>query len=113
MDLLFKQKLIVTIVNKGWEKRVVDASKKAGAEGGTIIYGRVTGIHEQQTLFGILVEPEKEIILTLAHEDKCDKILEAIVAAAELNNPGTGLAFVLDVEKVAGIVHMMNKKGNN
>ncbi len=35
--------LIVTIVNKGWGDIVVEASIKAGAEGGTILFGRGVG----------------------------------------------------------------------
>lgn len=62
--------LIVTIVNKGFAQEVVEASKKAGAEGGTILQGRGTGIHEKAKLFNIVIEPEKEVILTLIDRKK-------------------------------------------
>ena len=97
--------LIVTIVNKGEAEKAVDASKKAGAEGGTIIWGRGTGIHEHAKLFGITIEPEKEIILTLIDRRKTAKVLDAIIKETELNKPGKGIAFVLEVEEVAGINH--------
>jgi nitrogen regulatory protein PII len=100
--------VIVTIVNKGDSDKVVDASKKAGAEGGTIINGRGTGIHEQAKLFNILIEPEKEVILTLITRDKTGDVLEAINQDAELNTPGKGIAFVLEVEKTVGINHLLN-----
>lgn len=101
--------LIVTIVNKGFAEEVVDASKKAGAEGGTIIHGRGTGIHEVEKIFGIPIEPEKEIVLTLIESSKTDKVLEAISKAIELYKPGKGIAFVLDVKKTVGICHLLNK----
>ncbi len=41
--------LIVTIVKKGWGDEVIKASRKAGAQGGTILFGRGTGIHENKT----------------------------------------------------------------
>lgn len=97
--------LIVTIVNKGEAEKAVDASKKAGAEGGTIIWGRGTGIHEHAKLFGITIEPEKEIILTLIDRRKTARVLDAIIKETELNKPGKGIAFVLEVEEVAGINH--------
>lgn len=97
--------LIITIVNKGFADMIVDVSKEAGAEGGTIVYGRGTGIHEQAKLFGIPIEPEKEMILTLVPREKGDRILEAILDKGELCKPGRGVAFVLDVEKTAGINH--------
>lgn len=97
--------LIVTIVNKTQSEVVVEASKKAGAEGGTIIFGRGTGVREQAKLFGITIEPEKELILTLIKRDLTEKVLESIVTEGELNKPGKGIAFVLEVEKVVGINH--------
>ncbi|WP_026907925.1 P-II family nitrogen regulator [Paucisalibacillus globulus] len=100
--------LIITIVNKGDSEKVVDASKSAGAEGGTIINGRGTGIHEQAKLFNILIEPEKEVVLTLITRDKTEAVLDAINKDAELNIPGKGIAFVLEVEKTVGINHLLN-----
>jgi hypothetical protein len=38
--------LLVTIVRKSWGDRVLEASVKAGASGGTVIFGRGRGIHE-------------------------------------------------------------------
>lgn len=104
--------LIVTIVNKGDSDLVVDASKEAGAEGGTILSGRGTGIHEQAKLFNILIEPEKEIVLTLISRDKTADVLQAIEDKAALNQPGKGIAFVLEVEKTIGINHILNKMVN-
>lgn len=101
--------LIVTIVNKGHSHVVVDASKKIGAEGGTILGGRGTGVHERAKLFGIAIEPEKEIILTLVPHEAVEKVLGAIVDEAELNKPGKGITFVLDVSRVAGIKHLLEE----
>ncbi|MBP2242188.1 nitrogen regulatory protein PII [Cytobacillus eiseniae] len=99
--------VIVTIVNKGHSERVVDASKKAGAEGGTILNGRGTGIHEQAKLFSFTIEPEKEIILTLIDRRKTEQVLQAIMVEGELEKPGKGIAFVLEVERTIGICHLI------
>lgn len=98
--------LIVSIVRKGWGDTVLEASMKAGAHGGTIVFGRGTGIHEQQRILGIPIEPEKEIVLTLTYADQSEAILQEIVRAAELDKPGHGLAFVVPVDKVAGVPHV-------
>ncbi|AXJ00519.1 nitrogen regulatory protein P-II family [Cyclonatronum proteinivorum] len=100
-----KFQLIVSIVDKGSCDKVVEASRKAGAEGGTIIYGRGTGIREKTKLFSMLIEPEKEVVLTLIPEKKTELVLKEIVEATELNQPGKGIAFVLNVESTAGICH--------
>lgn len=99
--------LIVTIVAKGQAEKIVRASKKAGAEGGTILYGRGTGIREHKKLFGLSIEPEKEIVLTLVPDTKTDQVLEAVVEAGQLDRPGTGVGFVLDARKVIGINHLI------
>lgn len=99
--------LIITIVDKGHCGKVIESSKKAGAEGGTIITGRGSGVHEKAKLFSFTIEPEKDIILTLVPKERTQKVLEAIVKASELNQPGKGIAFVVDVERVTGINHLI------
>jgi nitrogen regulatory protein PII len=96
----------VTIVKKGWSEKVIQASREAGASGGTVLMGRGTGIHETQSVFGLPIEPEKEIILTVVEVDQTETILSAIERAAELDSPGVGIAFVINLEKIAGRVHM-------
>lgn len=103
-----KFSLIVAIVSKGNAETVMDAAKKAGAEGGTIINGRGTGIHENLKLFGISIEPEKEIIFILIDTLRSEKVLHSVSKAAELHLPGKGIAFVLEVEQVVGICHLQN-----
>jgi nitrogen regulatory protein PII len=99
--------LIVTIVRKGWGSTVLEASVKAGARGGTVLSGRGAGINEQEKIFGMSIEPEKEIVLTVTYPDRVDTILEEIVRAAELNDTGRGIAFVVPVDKVVGVAHFM------
>jgi len=101
--------LIVTIIKKGYAERIVNAAKAAGARGGTILHGRGVGIHEQKKLLGIPIEPEKDIILTLIHKDQTKDVLKAIVQAGQLENPGTGIGFVIDVDKVVGIVSLLEE----
>jgi nitrogen regulatory protein PII len=104
MDIPFD--LIVSIVNKGGSEIIVKASKSAGAEGGTIIPGRGTGIREKKMLWGIPIEPEKDIVLTIVPQEKTQPVLSAIVEQGGLNQPGAGIAFVVELKTVAGICHM-------
>jgi len=98
--------MIVTIVRKGWGNTVLEASVKAGATGGTILLGRGVGVNETESIFGIPIEPEKEIVLTLTYDDQNETILQEIIRVAELNEPGRGLAFVVPIEKVVGVPHL-------
>lgn len=100
--------MIVSIVRKGWGNAVLEASVKAGASGGTVIFGRGVGVNEKESIFGVPIEPEKEIVLTLIYADRSDTVLDAIVRAADLNSPGHGLAFVVAIDKVVGVPHIAN-----
>ncbi len=102
--------LIITIVSKGRCHLVVEASKRAGAEGGTILGARGTGIHETAKLLGVPIEPEKDIILTLVPRCDTDKVLDAILEDGEMNKPGKGITFVLEVKRVAGITHLLEEE---
>ena len=104
--------LIVSIVRKGWGDAILEATMTAGAHGGTVLFGRGIGRNEQQRVFGIQIEPEKEVVLTVVPRDEKDKILEGVVRAGELNAPGHGLAFVVPVEQVVGVVHLVQDTGH-
>lgn len=94
--------LVVTIVRKGWGSPVLEASVKAGATGGTVLLGRGVGRSEDYSFLGLRVDPEKEILLTVAPSDRVDAILEAVTRAGELHRVGAGIAFVVPVGKVVG-----------
>jgi len=99
--------LIVTIVRKGWGSSVLQASVKAGARGGTVLLGRGAGVHEREKIFGMSIEPEKEIVLTIVEQDQVEAILGEIVRAAELNAAGHGMAFVVPVHRIVGVADSM------
>lgn len=101
--------LIVTIVNRGVAEDVIEASREGGAEGATIVLGRGSGVHEQGKFLGIPIEPAKDIVLTVAPEEKTDQILEAIRRRVELDKPGHGIGFVIPLKKVVGIAHLDKK----
>lgn len=103
-----KHDLVVTIIKKGNSEKILKASKEAGAEGGTVIYGRGIGIHEKSTLMGIPIEPEKEIVFTIILKSQTKKVVEAIIKEGNLNEPGTGIVFVIGIQTVAGICHLIN-----
>jgi nitrogen regulatory protein PII len=74
-----------------------------------VLFGRGAGINEQERIFGVSIEPEKEIVLTVAWSDLVDTILREIVKAADLNDTGRGIAFVVPVERVVGVAHFMKQ----
>lgn len=102
----------VTIVNRGQSSKVIAAARAGGAEGGTVLLGRGTGIHERKKLLGISIEPEKDIVLTLAPEKIMSRVVDHIVEACDLDKPATGICFVLPTLDVRGIHHHFDLNGD-
>ena len=102
--------LIVVIVPSGKAEDALEAARRAGAEGATIVHGRGTGIHEQKKIFNIPIEPEKDILMILVPESLTDGVLAAIDEAVELNKPGHGIGFVLEAKQVVGLAHQFRAR---
>lgn len=96
---------IFVIVDKGNGELVVEASNKAGAKGATIINARGSGSKETQKIFAIEIEPEKEMVLILAEKKLVEPICESINKDLKTEEPGRGIIFVQEVNKVYGIKH--------
>lgn len=102
--------VILCIVNAGFSDSVMAAARECGAKGGTVINARGTAKEEAEKTFGIVVEPEKEIVIILAENKIKEPILHAIYKAAGLNTPGQGIAFSLPVDDVIGISKKTKKE---
>jgi nitrogen regulatory protein PII len=98
-----KFKLILATVKTEISDKVIDAGKKAGVPGATIITARGTGIHEAKTFFGLSLEAQTDIILFLVEEHLVSDIMAVISEAGEFSKPGTGIAFSIPVEHVVGM----------
>jgi nitrogen regulatory protein PII len=96
-------KVIHVVVDRGRAEDVVEAAEKAGAAGGTIINARGAGIHEIKKVFSVEIEPEKEEVFIIAKADIKDRIVDSVREFLQLDKPGNGVLFVLDVEEVYGI----------
>ena len=102
--------LIITIVNRGFADEVMDAARKVGATGGTVLYARGTGAEEAEKFFGITIQPEKEVVLILSLRETRNDIIKAICRRAGLTTAGHGISFSLPVDDVVGVanLHMEN-----
>jgi nitrogen regulatory protein PII len=102
-DNNMKYNLIITIVDRGSAEHVIDAATEAGSRGGTILNARGSGIHETQKIFNIEIEPEKEVIMILAEDDVTENITSSIRKKLNIDAPGKGIVFVLDVNQTYGL----------
>lgn len=98
-----KYEVIFCIVNHGFTDIVMEAAKKNGARGGTIINARGTANEETEKFYGIAITPEKEIVMIIVEFEKKDNIMKAIYEEAGLSSLGQGIVFSLPISHVAGI----------
>ena len=98
-----KFEVIICIVNTGFSEEVMNAARKCGARGGTVLRGRGTANPEAESLFGIAIQPEKEIVMILVKKSLKNDILHALYKAVGLDTPGQGIAFTMPVESVVGL----------
>jgi nitrogen regulatory protein PII len=98
-----KYEAILVIVNNGFTDLVMNAARAAGARGGTIISARGTGNKEIEKFFGVVITPEKEIVMILVKSEIRDAVLAAVNKEAGIDSKGQGIAFSIPVSDVAGL----------
>ncbi|MBR1638549.1 MAG: transcriptional regulator [Treponema sp.] len=85
--------MINVIVNKGYAEDAMDAARRAGAGGGTIMGARGTAKEGDAAFFGMKIVPEKDMLMILVPSDKKDAIVEAIKALPCFAEAGSGIIF--------------------
>ncbi|NOT13447.1 MAG: P-II family nitrogen regulator [Methylococcaceae bacterium] len=104
-------KLIVAFVEDDKTDSVLDAARKSGAKGATVInHARGEGLKQSKTFFGLTLETQRDVLLLLVEEHLSRHILEKIAKVAEFDStPGTGIAFQIDVEDAIGVMRQVEE----
>ena len=101
----FKHEVIFCIVNAGFSEAVMDAAREVGARGGTVLHASGTANTDAEKIFGITIQPEKDVVMILVSSDIRDKVLHALYEGAGLKTEGQGIAFALPVQDVVGLTN--------
>lgn len=101
----YKHEVIFCIVNSGYSEAVMNAAKKIGAKGGTVINAFGTAAKEAETFFHITIQPEKEIVMILVPKEIKDDVLHALYNEVGLETAGQGIAFSVPVDNVVGLTN--------
>lgn len=104
-------KMIIVLVEDDKTEAVLEAARKAGATGSTVINNaRGEGLKKARTFLGLTLESQRDVVLLLVEEHLSRKILEEIGNAGSFDEtPGTGIAFQIDVEDAIGVRHQIEK----
>ena len=96
-------KLIAVITRTHLTERIILAAKRAGATGATVLPARGTGLAETRSFLGLSLDSQRDLLLFLLEESMLLAVTKAIHTEGELDNPGTGMLLVLDVEQAMGL----------
>ena len=94
--------LIVTIVKEGYSESVMNAAKRVGATGGTVIYGRSLG-SSRTILTNLQVEPEKDVVLNIVKKEIKNKVMESINKETGIKSDANGILLSLPIDNVIGL----------
>ncbi|GMT41058.1 MAG: nitrogen regulatory protein P-II [bacterium] len=104
-------KLIITFVKDSKADAVMDAAREAGATGATVINNaRGEGLEKTKTFFGLSLETQRDVLLFLVEEHMSRTIIEKISDVADFEkDPGSGIAFQIDVEDAVGVAKQIEE----
>ena len=102
-------KAIIAFVEDAKTDKVAEAAREAGATGCTRISNATgEGMDPAQTFLGLTLETQIDVLLLLVEEHRAKHILESIGEAGAFDSePGTGIAFQIDVEDAVGVAHQV------
>lgn len=94
--------MIIAICNKGYADEVMDAARKGGATGGTIIHAKGTASEHEKKFYGMFIADEKEILYIVSPQEKRTNIMKAITESTGPSTEAHAIAFSLPVTETAG-----------
>lgn len=105
----FTHSLILAVINHGFSDTLMEAARKGGARGGTIINARRMGIDESVKFFGISLQTEKEIVAILTERSHKLEIMQEISKACGVKTEAHGVFMSLPVSNVTGLAGIENQ----
>ena len=98
-------KLLIIVVENERTQDILDAARKAGTTGCTVLnQARGEGIKPTKTFLGLSIDSQVDVILVLAEEHMSREVMERVAIAGEFDEtPGTGIAFQINVEDAIGV----------
>ena len=101
-ELNYSYELIVAIANEGRTDLVMNAARRAGAAGGTVLHGKGTGSEGGERFYNVSIAQEKEVILIVSRAEQKSGIMKAILEKAGPDTEAGTIVFSLPTSEVAG-----------
>ncbi|NLT40001.1 MAG: P-II family nitrogen regulator [Clostridiales bacterium] len=110
-ESMFKK--LTVIVERGMSDEVMEIARKAGVKGGTILHGRGAGAELCTRLFGIEIEPEKDLVIILTPSHLVDNVVQALSDGLQLDEPGKGILFIEPILETRGLIELVDEQNKS
>ncbi len=98
MAELSHKKALYIIANIGFADEIAEILREEGVGGATIMNARGAGaVHK--SIWGITIDTEKEIILSVIDEDMSDKVIQSLRRQTGPGTPANSICFTMPVGK--------------
>ncbi len=95
--------LVVACFGENAGEQVIEAARRAGASGGTVIHSRTLESTAVGQVVGVSFQPASQILMILTRKNRRNEIMKAIRDAGGLKTEGTGTVFSVPVTGIIGI----------
>lgn len=104
-----KVELVFTIVSRGLGEKVTNINRSKNVSVNMIVPGRGTATTSILEMFGLGVT-EKDVVISFVPEERVSAVLECIASEMDFSKPGSGIAFSVPIQSVAGakVLHYLN-----
>lgn len=96
-------RLLISIGDVGKGEDVLDLIQESGGLGGTIFHGRGAASDQIERVFNMEIEPEKDVVLSIAPIEKSETILKNVTEKFEINTKNSGILFAVDLADATGL----------
>ena len=102
-------KLIIIMAEEKRTQAILEAARKAGTTGCTVLnQARGEGVSPVKTFLGLSIDSQVDVIMLLAEEHMSREIMEKVAVAGQFEEtPGSGIAIQIDVEDAIGVRHQI------
>ena len=90
-------KALYVIVNAGFSGEIIDIARSVGATGSTVLNARGS-VANPQTIFGITIDTEKEIVLSVLEKSIAVKVMEEVKEKSGVGTPAHAICFFMPVD---------------
>ena len=99
-------KLIVLFAEDSMNEAVIDSARESVSTGCNVINNaRGEGYEKHKSFFGLSLSTQTDVVMQLVEQHMSRDILEEIGRVGQFDaQPGTGLAFQIDVEDAVGVM---------